>query len=66
MTEIGKKMIEKIYQYGHIFTKKIFTEDGEICKEIQAGLSEASKSPVFGVGLEDRVEHFHNAYNFFK
>ena len=66
MTVIGKKMIEKIYQDGHIFTRKIFTEDGEICKEIQAGLSQATKPPVFGVGLEDRVKHFQNAYNFFK
>jgi phenylpropionate dioxygenase-like ring-hydroxylating dioxygenase large terminal subunit len=62
MTEVGKKMIEQIYQDGHNFTRKIFIEDGEICKEIQAGLSQASRPPVFGIGIEDRVKHFHNAY----
>ena len=61
-TAIGGKMIEKIYLDGHIFTRKIFGEDGDICQEIQAGLAQASKSPIFGIGLEDRVKHFHNAY----
>lgn len=59
---IGEKMIEKMYQDGHHFTRQIFGEDGEICREIQAGLAQASTSPIFGIGLEDRVKHFHNAY----
>jgi len=59
---IGEKMIEKIYQDGHHFTRRIFIEDCDICREIQAGIAQASKSPIFGIGLEDRVKHFHNAY----
>jgi phenylpropionate dioxygenase-like ring-hydroxylating dioxygenase large terminal subunit len=59
----GAKMIEKIYQDGHSFTRKIFAEDGEICQEIQAGIKQAFKLPVFGLGLEERVQHFHQAYS---
>ena len=62
MTQVGKKMIEQIYQDGHIFTRKIFNEDSEICKEIQAGLLQALNPPIFGNGLEDRIKHFQEAY----
>jgi phenylpropionate dioxygenase-like ring-hydroxylating dioxygenase large terminal subunit len=61
-TSIGAKMIEKIYKDSALLTRRIFDEDGDICKEIQAGLYQASRSPVFGLNLEERVKHFHNAY----
>jgi phenylpropionate dioxygenase-like ring-hydroxylating dioxygenase large terminal subunit len=59
---MGEKMLEKIYEDGNIFTRHIFSEDATICKEVQAGLRQAERLPVFGNHIEDRVKHFQSAY----
>ena len=61
-TEMGRKMMERIYADGHEFTRKVFAEDGEICRKVQAGLRHAERYAVLGEGIEDRVAHFHRAY----
>lgn len=61
-TEVGVKMMERIYADGHAFTRKVFAEDGNICREVQAGMEQAVRPAVLGVGIEDRVAHFHRAY----
>jgi hypothetical protein len=61
-TEVGAKMMEHIYADGHTFTRKVFAEDGDICRKVQAGLEQATRPAVLGVGIEDRVAHFHQAY----
>ena len=58
----GKKMMEHIYSDGHDFTRKVFAEDGLICKKIQNGLQSAEKPAILAAGLEDRVLHFQRAY----
>ncbi|MBS0339293.1 MAG: aromatic ring-hydroxylating dioxygenase subunit alpha [Proteobacteria bacterium] len=64
-TAAGAKMIEHIHADGHAFTRKVFDEDAGICRKVQAGLKQATRSPVLGVGIEDRVSHFHRAYSKF-
>lgn len=61
-TEIGAKMMERIYADGHAFTRKVFAEDGDICRKVQAGLQQATRPAVLGLGIEDRVAHFQRAY----
>lgn len=61
-TEVGAKLVERIYADGHAFTRKVFTEDGDICRKVQAGLQQATRPAVLGIGIEDRVAHFHGAY----
>lgn len=61
-TEVGAKMMERIYADGHTFTRKVFAEDGDICRKVQAGLEQATRPAVLGLGIEDRVAHFHQAY----
>ena len=60
---VGKKMIEKIYQDGHEFTRRVFAEDAKICREVQEGLTQSTRLPVLGIGIEDRIAHFQNAYS---
>lgn len=62
-TEMGLKMMQRIYEDGHEFTRKVFAEDGEICRKVQAGLRQAGSLAVLGDGIEDRVAHFHKAYD---
>ena len=59
----GAKMMEHIYADGHAFTHKVFDEDAGICRRVQAGIEQAVRSPVLGLGIEDRVAHFQNAYS---
>ncbi len=61
-TEVGAKMMERIYADGHAFTRQVFAEDGGICRKVQAGLQQAARPAVLGAGIEDRVAHFHRAY----
>jgi phenylpropionate dioxygenase-like ring-hydroxylating dioxygenase large terminal subunit len=61
-TTIGTKMMERIYEDGHAFTRKVFEEDSGICRRVQAGLQCAVRPAVLGVGIEDRVGHFHQTY----
>jgi phenylpropionate dioxygenase-like ring-hydroxylating dioxygenase large terminal subunit len=61
-SEVGQRMIKKIYEDGHEFTRRVFKEDAEICKEVQFGLEQSPKIVAFGQGIEDRVKHFHHAY----
>lgn len=61
-TAAGAKMIEHIYADGHAFTRKVFEEDGEICRKVQAGLQCAVRYAVLGEDIEDRVKHFQHAY----
>ncbi len=61
-TEMGSKMMERIHADGHAFTRKVFAEDGDICRKVQAGISQATRPAILGEGIEDRVKHFHNAY----
>ena len=61
-TEMGRKIIERIYADGHAFTDKVFGEDGGICAKVQAGLRNAQRLAVLGQGIEDRVLHFQRAY----
>lgn len=61
-TAAGIKMMEHIYADGHAFTRKVFEEDGGICRKVQAGLQCAVGPAVLGEGIEDRVRHFHQAY----
>lgn len=61
-TPAGAKMVERIYEDGHAFTRKVFEEDGGICRKAQAGLQCAVRPAVLGEGIEDRVRHFHQAY----
>ena len=61
-TVAGAKMMEHIYADGHAFTRKVFEEDSEICRKVQAGLQCAIRPAVLGSGIEDRVKHFHRAY----
>jgi phenylpropionate dioxygenase-like ring-hydroxylating dioxygenase large terminal subunit len=61
-TQAGAKMMAHIHADGHAFTRKVFDEDGEICRKVQAGLQCAVRPAVFGQGIEDRVGHFHRAY----
>lgn len=61
-TEVGAKMMERIHAEGHAFTRKVFAEDGDICRKVQAGLEQATRPAVLGLGIEDRVAHFHQAY----
>ena len=62
-TEMGRKMMEHIHTDGHAFTRNVFVEDGEICRKVQAGLRQAERFAVLGEGIEDRVAHFHRAYD---
>lgn len=59
---IGEKIIQKIYADGHAFTRKVFSEDSEICRKVQAGVEQAIRPVIFAENLEDRVAHFHQAY----
>jgi choline monooxygenase len=61
-TTMGAKMMEHIYADGHEFTRRVFAEDGAICRKVQAGLHQAERYAVLGDGIEDRVAHFHRAY----
>ena len=61
-TEMGRKMMERIYADGDAFTHKVFGEDGGICARVQAGLRHAQRMAVLGEGIEDRVRHFQRAY----
>lgn len=61
-TEVGAKMVERIYADGHAFTRKVFAEDADICATVQAGVEQANRPAVLGVGIEDRVAHFQRAY----
>lgn len=61
-TAAGAKMMEHIYADGHAFTRKVFEEDGGICRKVQAGLQCAVRPAVLAEGIEDRVRHFHQAY----
>lgn len=61
-TEVGAKMMERIYADGHAFTRQVFAEDAGICRKVQAGLEQATRPAVLGIGIEDRVQHFHSAY----
>ncbi|MCS4511203.1 aromatic ring-hydroxylating oxygenase subunit alpha [Xylophilus ampelinus] len=61
-TEMGRKMMERIHDDGHAFTRKVFAEDGGICAKVQAGLRNAQRLAVLGEGIEDRVLHFQRAY----
>ncbi|MBN9426235.1 MAG: aromatic ring-hydroxylating dioxygenase subunit alpha [Burkholderiales bacterium] len=61
-TEVGAKLIERIYADGHAFTHRVFDEDGAICRRVQAGLAQARRRAVLGDGLEQRVAHFQRAY----
>lgn len=61
-TEMGRKMMERIHDDGHAFTRKVFVEDGGICARVQAGLRNARRLAVLGEGIEDRVLHFQRAY----
>ncbi|OBY84733.1 aromatic ring-hydroxylating dioxygenase subunit alpha [Delftia sp. JD2] len=63
-TEVGAKMMERIYSDSHDFTHKVFSEDGEICNKIQQGVQQATQYAVLGQGIEDRVAHFQRAYCF--
>lgn len=60
--EIGAKLIERIYADGHAFTRRVFDEDGAVCRRVQAGLAQARRKALLGDGLEQRVAHFHRAY----
>ena len=55
--------MERIYADGHIFTRKVFSEDADICAKVQRGLEQAMNPAIIGNGIEDRVRHFQNAYN---
>ena len=59
---MGRKMMERIYADGHEFTRKLFAEDGGICRKVQAGLRHAERYAVIGEGIEDGVAHFQRAY----
>ena len=61
-TAAGTKMMERIHEDGHAFTRNVFEEDGGICRKVQAGLQCAVRPAVLGEGIEDRVGHFHRAY----
>lgn len=61
-TEVGAKMMERIHSDNHIFTRRVFAEDSEICRKVQAGLRHATRPALLGCGIEDRVSHFHRAY----
>lgn len=61
-TAAGAKMMEHIYAEGHAFTRRVFEEDGEICRKVQAGLQSAVRLAILGEGIEDRVKHFQHAY----
>ncbi|MDR0225018.1 MAG: aromatic ring-hydroxylating dioxygenase subunit alpha [Burkholderiaceae bacterium] len=61
-TLTGEKIMERIHTDGHDFTRKVFLEDGEICRKVQAGISQTARPATFGNGIEDRVKHFHGAY----
>ena len=51
-----------IYAEGHAFTRKVFDEDADICRKVQAGLKSATHLAVLAARLEDRVRHFQSAY----
>jgi phenylpropionate dioxygenase-like ring-hydroxylating dioxygenase large terminal subunit len=61
-TEMGRKMMERIYADGHAFTHMVFGEDSGICAKVQSGLRNAQRLAVLGEGVEDRVLHFQRAY----
>jgi choline monooxygenase len=61
-TEVGKKMMQRIYQDGHEFTRRVFDEDAGICTKVQEGLRDSRRIAVLGEGIEDRVKHFQSAY----
>lgn len=62
-TAAGDKMRRHIYDDGHAFTRRVFAEDGGICRQVQAGLRLAPphQTAVLGQGIEDRVAHFQRA-----
>ena len=60
--EIGKKLINKIYEDSHQFTLKVFDEDTFICEKVQRGLNQARNNLILGERIEQRVFHFHQAY----
>ncbi|BFO57669.1 aromatic ring-hydroxylating dioxygenase subunit alpha [Acidovorax sacchari] len=61
-TPAGARMMEHIHEDGHVFTRKVFAEDGGICARVQAGVDHAQRQAVIGEGIEDRVAHFQKAY----
>ena len=61
-TAAGTKMMDHIYADGHAFTRRVFDEDGNICRKVQKGLQCAQNLAVLADGLEDRVKHFQLAY----
>lgn len=61
-TTAGVKMMEHIHADGHAFTRRVFDEDGGICRKVQVGLASATRLAVLAEGLEDRVRHFQTAY----
>lgn len=60
--ETGRRMLQRMHDDNHAFTRRVFAEDGDICARVQAGVRQARRPAVLAQGLEDRVAHFQNAY----
>lgn len=60
--EMGRRMLQRMHEDNHAFTRRVFAEDGAICARVQAGVRQARRPAVLAQGLEDRVAHFHRAY----
>lgn len=61
-THVGARMMEHIYADGHALARKVFSEDKDVCAKVQAGVEQATRPAVLGLGIEDRVAHFQQAY----
>ena len=64
-SDIGKKIIEKIYEDSKEFTLKVFDEDIDICEKVQRGLHSAEHHLILGDEIENRINHFQKAYQVF-
>ncbi|MBU3633166.1 aromatic ring-hydroxylating dioxygenase subunit alpha [Polynucleobacter sp. AP-Feld-500C-C5] len=61
-SDVGRKLLEKIYVDSNQFTLKVFEEDTYICEKVQKGLKNSRRNLVLGIEIEDRVRHFQKAY----
>lgn len=64
-SDVGKKIIEKIFEESKQFTLKVFDEDIDICEKVQRGLQNAEHHLVLGDEVENRINHFQKAYEIF-
>ena len=61
-TEVGRRMIAKMYADGIDFTHRVFAEDLTVCASVQSGMSQAARPAVLAADYERRVLHFQQAY----